>query len=199
MSRTDSHPTCVETHRNPNSHWNHNTNLDHPQCSQDKNRPRQRNPRQISNKLHQRSADSPFLAVSILSLDSPSSAEVFFKFKKAAAEFDKAKTHLMGTKPSSTTLNTILPYLWAVHKAQIPPVPSQYNICPSIKNTLKQLNKHIQSTPAPAPAPTDHRKADHSIRWRIPSPNLSRRTSSINPLPNHPKQRSFENCLRNIA
>ena len=139
----------------------------------------------------------PFLAASILLLDSPSASEVFLKFKTAAADFDK-ETHPAGTEPSSSSLKLLLPYLWAVHKKLIPTVPSQYSVQPSIQNATNLL--HDCLTPIPPQAPPKQspdsplKQMAKSITQLVESNIMNQ--SSAEPSKN---KKSFANRLSPIA
>ena len=143
----------------------------------------------------------PFLATTILSLDSPSPSDVFFKFKAAAEEFDADATKQAGTEPSSTSLKALLPYLWAAHKGQILVVPSQYSVRPSIQQATSKLHDHIEdpTPPSPPTAPTDpdnsqiNKMAD-SIHQLVEQ-NLMNKSSSAEAS----NRKSFENRLSHIA
>ena len=139
----------------------------------------------------------PFLAASILSLDSPSPSDVFFKFKAAAVDFDNDASTPAGTEPSTTTLKVLLPYLWAVHKGLIPAVPSQYSVRPSIVTTTKELHKvlaKVDPTQIASPTVSPIDKMAKSIELLVEK-NLMNQ-STTNPSIN---KKSFTNRLSCIA
>ena len=143
----------------------------------------------------------PFLATAILSLDSPSPSDVFFHFKEAAEKFDTDATTPAGTEPSTTSLKTLLPYLWAAHKTQIPVVPSQYSVRPSIQLATAKLHGHLED-PAPSSPPTAPLDPDNSPITKMADSiqqlveqNLMNKSASAD----NSNKKSFENRLSHIA
>ena len=143
----------------------------------------------------------PFLAAAIISLDSPSPSDVFFKFKEAAEEFDKDDANPEGTEPSATSLKVLLPYLWAAHKGQIPEVPAQYSVRPSIHQATKKLHEYLVDPP-PLESPNASTDLDTSP--------INKMADSINQLVEQKlmdqssagsgsNKKSFENRLSHIA
>ena len=139
----------------------------------------------------------PFLATSILLLDSPSASEVFFKFKAAATEFDK-ETHPAGTEPSSSSLKLLLPYLWAVHKKLIPTVPSQYSVRPSIQLATNLIHDCLEPTPPPSPP---QQSPDSPLKQMAKSITQLVESNIINQSSAEPQtnKKSFVNRLSPIA
>ena len=95
----------------------------------------------------------PFLTQVIAPLTSPSASEIFFRCVDACTAYDAAKD--AADPAASTTLKSLLPFLWAANHEKIKPTPTSAQTSKYIQAKCTELHStFLQNPTSTTPTPT---------------------------------------------